>query len=392
MSDRFNFFDFFGYLLPGALLLALIWLPFGIMLDEWPSADWSAAGIVVALAYIAGHFIRQFSENTFSSKYSYHGKSEHPSYLLLEEKKAGVDIYSILGSSLPNEMIAQIAGQIHRMFRLNVNDTASRTAAFFQCRSFLIQKGAAAYTEQMDGMYNLMRGISASFLFASALYFGMAISLVYEHASFLQSAFPVKIPVHILLLAFVLLGLSSFIASKIPTSAWRKRLLGAAFWICVFSTFCSGFLGLLLISSHAGQERDSSTVAMHNYSNIEHGLDSETNAVAYHDEWEALSHLEQADIIQLHVAFLLLASGCLTLCLAAVSYSAFRYFAVQFAATVYRDFNALAPLAAPSHGEVAAYAYYMFERDGKQNGKDVDQWLQAESELKSARGGDTPQK
>jgi len=35
MIERFNFFDVYGYLLPGGLLMVLTWLPFGLISGRW---------------------------------------------------------------------------------------------------------------------------------------------------------------------------------------------------------------------------------------------------------------------------------------------------------------------------------------------------------------------
>ena len=57
MIEKFNFFDVYAYLLPGAALLGLIWLPFGIVTGSWPPADLSSALLFLVAAYIAGHVL-----------------------------------------------------------------------------------------------------------------------------------------------------------------------------------------------------------------------------------------------------------------------------------------------------------------------------------------------
>jgi len=48
----------------------------------------------------------------------------------------------------------------------------------------------------------------------------------------------------------------------------------------------------------------------------------------------------------------------------------------------------------PSNDEIAARAYEIYEREGRSDGKAMDHWLQAESELRAERqklGADFPQ-
>lgn len=47
MIERFNFYDIYGYLLPGATLVGLLWLPFGIITGTWPAAQLSEAVFVL---------------------------------------------------------------------------------------------------------------------------------------------------------------------------------------------------------------------------------------------------------------------------------------------------------------------------------------------------------
>ena len=39
----------------------------------------------------------------------------------------------------------------------------------------------------------------------------------------------------------------------------------------------------------------------------------------------------------------------------------------------------------PTHDEIAIYAYYLWEADGRQSGRDMDYWLQAKAHLTADR-------
>ena len=79
MIDRFNFYDIYGYFIPGALLIALLWIPYG----EMPSKEISAALLMIVAAYIAGHILQIVATKALPSKILFDGAYRTPSDLLL---------------------------------------------------------------------------------------------------------------------------------------------------------------------------------------------------------------------------------------------------------------------------------------------------------------------
>lgn len=67
MIAKFNFYDIYGYFLPGLVLLFLSGLPFGIVCDRWPSGELVTALIGIPLAYVAGHILQAFAVRVFPS-------------------------------------------------------------------------------------------------------------------------------------------------------------------------------------------------------------------------------------------------------------------------------------------------------------------------------------
>jgi hypothetical protein len=51
------------------------------------------------------------------------------------------------------------------------------------------------------------------------------------------------------------------------------------------------------------------------------------------------------------------------------------------------DESAADPIASFSHDEIAAEAYSMFEDRGREDGRDLDDWISAESRLRERRSG-----
>ena len=58
MIERLNFYDIYGYLLPGAALLAIAYLPFLLAGAPHSSLEFSSAVISLIVAYISGHLLQ----------------------------------------------------------------------------------------------------------------------------------------------------------------------------------------------------------------------------------------------------------------------------------------------------------------------------------------------
>lgn len=167
MIERFNFYDIYGYLLPGLTLLTLLWLPFGLVAKEWPTAQFLSALVALAFGYVIGHVLQILAKIAFpSTSKDRTGKDRYPSYILLEDND----------QTLSPELKKRIADMIQSRFGIDVSDAGNsdlgirdrrRQDAFLLCRTTLIQKGIAAYAEQFQGMYVFMRGLTAAFGLAS---------------------------------------------------------------------------------------------------------------------------------------------------------------------------------------------------------------------------------
>ncbi len=173
MIQRFNFYDLYGYFLPGLLLLTLIWLPFGLIAGYWPAKEISSALVTFALAYIAGHLMQTFAVNALPSKSrDAMGKPRFRSDIFLDK---GDHTFS-------QDFKERLARQIKTRFGIDVKVMASpseppsreRQDAFFLCRSALIKVKSVSYGEQFQGMYALMRGLTLAFWAGSVYHAGWA--------------------------------------------------------------------------------------------------------------------------------------------------------------------------------------------------------------------------
>jgi len=338
MSERFNFYDIYGYLLPGGLVLALLWLPFGLLLGQWPPADWGSAVLALGLAYIAGHLIHALSEAAFPSKFKdMAGNRRQPSDLLVDNKGEKVlhSRYHL------GDMKYRLAEQIERQFGIKIDVDATweknsdlgtrRSVAFFKCRSFLIKEKAAAYAEQQQGMYALMRGVGAALVFAFALYMGVAIGAWFDTSVSTKWMF-------VILIIILVLTFLTALYSLRPLHEETARKV--SFWLLTMVLLCGG-----VIAAKAANVVTISDVSLP--SKLELSLQDNNDPAKYLEKERVLLHVRHALQIQEHETGLMFAMAVMAAILSFLFRSAFRAFAVSFAATVYRDFSVYAP--PPTH-------------------------------------------
>src|SRR4051794_30243139 len=109
MIEKFNFYDIYGYFLPGVAFLAILWVPFGLVKGAWPSSDWSSALIAAAIAYFLGHLLQNVVTNAIPSQRA-KGKNRFPSDYFLDPTD----------SELPHEAKSKIATYIESKFGLDL--------------------------------------------------------------------------------------------------------------------------------------------------------------------------------------------------------------------------------------------------------------------------------
>ncbi len=368
MSERFNFYDIYGYLLPGGLLLGLLWLPFGLLMGKWPPADWSSAILSLGLAYIVGHILYALSEAAFPSKYKdQSGNKRYPSYLLVDEvqKKSVPSRYQV-GN------LDYLAKQISKQFgiQIEVNSAWSqdlegrRSAAFFKCRSFLIERKAASYAEQQQGMYALMRGVGAAFALAGGLYTGVAIGACLCASITDRWIFSI-----FLILLSLMFSVTSYSLFPMHEAAARR----ASFWMLVMVLLCVG-----MITAKAAKAVNVSFTSLP--LKLELSLQREEDPVQFHEKEQALFRVRQAIQIHNHQTELMLALAAISAVLIPLCLSAFRAFATNFAATIYRDFSTYAP--PPSIQDIPAQPHQICEEEGKPKSKADQHEKLGEEELR----------
>jgi hypothetical protein len=159
MIERFNFYDVYGYLIPGFVLLCVLALP--VVLTSGLPADFklpdlSSAMITLIVAYVAGHLLQIVATKTLTAG------SRLPSDSILDADDM----------TFSAAFKTKLKYKIRVRFDIDVgNDkskTAERGAAFFLCRNAVTAADTKTYCEQFEGMYVMMRGICAASAIAFA--------------------------------------------------------------------------------------------------------------------------------------------------------------------------------------------------------------------------------
>jgi len=214
--ERFNFYDVYGYVLPGLVTLGLFWLPFRIVAAFQLPSEWSATFVALVLAYVVGHILQFVAAAAFPSQVN--GRFYSATYL------------DDANTRFSPEVKRRLVERIKREFDIDVTDGASqdlasrdarRADAFMMCRQSLIQEKVASYAEQFQGLYAFMRGVGAACVLGAVNYAGWAVATVLPPKS--------EMPFLIVVVAYLV-----FLVFR-PESR-------SAFWIMATLSFASGVL------------------------------------------------------------------------------------------------------------------------------------------------------
>lgn len=232
MIDRFNFYDIYGYLLPGATMLALLWLPFGIVSRKWPDAQIADAIFILVFSYVVGHLLQTLATTTLPSKVKdKSGNLRTPSDIVLDsdDSRLSPQLKSKLETYARGEFGIDL--EIHSATPPSEQISAKRTDVFFLCRGVLIRQKIAGYTEQFEGLYAMMRGLSLAFFLGTAYLAGWGCS---EHSPTLVGNFPLSTFIFSLgcigVFGSGLLALrrGPFAPKRVSTDRWLWRFLSVA--------------------------------------------------------------------------------------------------------------------------------------------------------------------
>jgi len=183
LIEKFNFYDIYGYLLPGAVALLLFWLPIGIKQHKLPAGDWASALLGAAIAYVTGILLQTFADKVLRSTAAKGQEGDHtydrfPSQQLLD---AGGPLSSTVKTGLADAVESKFGIKKEDLAVENTPTKAQdahRNDAFLLARHFLVAAKEASYVEQYEGMYALPRGLAAALGLAGIYYIGWAFSFL----------------------------------------------------------------------------------------------------------------------------------------------------------------------------------------------------------------------
>jgi hypothetical protein len=165
LIKRFNFYDIYGFLIPGSALVVGLWLPYGLIGGKWPDRELASLGAALALGYVSGHILQVIAHKALPSKSRDALKQlRYPSDIFLDhdDKTFSKPFKTLLATRIKNEFFIDIEEETD-------DRSTRRLDAFLLCRASLMQAGRLSYAEQFEGLYALSRGLTAAF-FLSALY------------------------------------------------------------------------------------------------------------------------------------------------------------------------------------------------------------------------------
>lgn len=168
MIERFNFYDVYGYLLPGSALLLVLVCPFWLAAGFAPSIELSSAVVGSVVAYFAGHLLQLLSREALPSK-----------------KKKG-DAYRLHSSIMLDDddktweagFRARLSRAIRDHLGLATGTDDERKVAFEACRQYLQAADIKSYAEQFQGLYALARGLCMASVLGAAFSAGWFVGAV----------------------------------------------------------------------------------------------------------------------------------------------------------------------------------------------------------------------
>lgn len=190
MIERFNFYDIYGYLVPGLTWLFLLALPFHVIF-QFSTASIPELTAVLAVAYVVGHLLAGLAHGVLPSDSHDIGLKDKEGKPILVPRSVAVlsDRYPYK-DKVQEEVKGKLAQAFNERFKFNPLDpTAPFIEAvvrrmFFLCRTSLAQSKAAGYVEQYQGMSSLTGSLSFATWTAAAYYAVWAVtSAAIERAS-----------------------------------------------------------------------------------------------------------------------------------------------------------------------------------------------------------------
>jgi hypothetical protein len=180
LIERLNFYDIFGYLLPGSLLLGLLCLPRVLIQQKFPSASLVVSAAFLLSAYLLGFLIQGIASVVVPSEVSYQNKfpNRFPSDWLLEENQMSEALQTRITKIVHERW--QIALRCGLSAADDEKTRIARNNAFALVRTAVRSERERSYGEQFQGLYTLMRGTSFSCGAGAIFLLGWALGILLQ--------------------------------------------------------------------------------------------------------------------------------------------------------------------------------------------------------------------
>lgn len=174
MIQNLNFYDIYGYLIPGLTFAILVWLPQGLMTKQWPPADWTSALLAVVIGYVIGHVVQILGSNALPLR-TLDGRFPSEALLDQDDKNFSADLKARLQDRIKTFSGIDVRTDL-KSCEVTPEVSGQRRDGFFFCRDALLTSKTISYGEQMQGMYSLMDGLTVAFALAAMHHFGWGLS------------------------------------------------------------------------------------------------------------------------------------------------------------------------------------------------------------------------
>lgn len=164
MIERFNFYDVYGYLFPGAVMLGLGLAPIAVSRSHPPSLEWTSAVAALLVSYVLGHVMQELARVALPSTVvkGSDNVARYPSDVLLDDTDP----------TIPKLMKDRLGAIVLRDFGIDIHDRNQRQSFFNVCRQALQASDSPSYAEQFQGLYTFMRGLAFAAIAAAIEYLG----------------------------------------------------------------------------------------------------------------------------------------------------------------------------------------------------------------------------
>lgn len=231
MESKFNFYDFVGYIIPGAIfVLILYWFLYGFFgfTIQFDTIELFSTVVFLSISYFVGHLLQGIGS------YFTNGKKGNKEGLFRTKKyscdflKDDNDFYSL-------EQKKEIKKKIKEVFNIDLEsenvDEKRIKEAFYLCYSLIVQEKIAAHTEIFNGFYSFFRGLKLTTFFGAIVNLLILLEQVILCKCKIASVLPIKYQINLLIISFVLLVffVISYLVSRYRCDDFSKHFANSVY-------------------------------------------------------------------------------------------------------------------------------------------------------------------